>query len=359
MGPSFLSPGQSDSPSPQLPGPEPRGARPSCPRSLSCVQGNRRSWATLTAWARRDTRAPQGKDPKAVAQEPAGPGLGCGPGSGLTLWGCAPRAARPVPPPFQKHFPTGTAGFWPVGDSGFQAEWGAGRREQARGVPVWVPGLGPPTAHAAWRPSQRALCLGVPRGRRRALQAGLTGSPARVPGSQGAALVLRVALGAGVLRALGEGERTQHQEARCAGRTEGPPKPPRPREPPAPASTPVPGDTLAARACRRGWACSAGSTGSGGCRGGAGGGCRPGSRPPDRSLLKCHLLQEAFCAYTHQGALALLSFYDPVFFFFLLDIILYIYFIFVYPPYETMSSNKEGMFVLFTVIAPIQTVGAL
>lgn len=79
----------------------------------------------------------------------------------------------------------------------------------------------------------------------------------------------------------GRGERTQHQATRCAGRTEGPPKPPRPREPPAPASTPVPGDTLAARACRRGWACSAGSTGSGGCRGGAGGGCRPGSRPPD------------------------------------------------------------------------------
>lgn len=54
-----------------------------------------------------------------------------------------------------------------------------------------------------------------------------------------------------------------------------------------------------------------------------------------------------------------LSVYDPVFFFFLLDIILYIYLIFIYPPYETMSSNKEGMFVLFTVIAPIQTVGAL
>lgn len=131
MGPSFLSPGRSDSPSPQLPGPEPRGALPSCPRSLSCVQGNRRSWATLTARARRDTRTPQGKDPEAVTQAPAGPGLGCGPGSGLTLRGCAPRAARPVPPPFQKHFPTGTAGFWPVGDSGLQAERGAGRREQA------------------------------------------------------------------------------------------------------------------------------------------------------------------------------------------------------------------------------------
>ena len=155
---------------------------------------------------------------------------------------------------------------------------------------MWVPGLGPPAAHAAWRPSQRALCLGVPRGRRRALRAGLVGSPAGVPGSQGAALVLRVALGAGVVWALGEGGQNSAPSSPTCWEDRGGPQastasgaPPTPRATGAPAAapTPVPGDTLAGRACRRGWAWSAGSTGSGGCRGGAGGGCRPGSRPPD------------------------------------------------------------------------------
>lgn len=127
------------------------------------------------------------------------PGCGCGRGTGLTFWSWPPGATGSTPPPAQERLPAGAARGGPVGGGGL--ERGPGRREQAGGVRVQSAGLGAPAA-----PSWRALCPGSPRQGQRMHQAGLAGSPAWVPGRQGAALALGVPVRGGGARALDERE---------------------------------------------------------------------------------------------------------------------------------------------------------
>lgn len=67
-------------------------------------------------------------------------------------------------------------------------------------------GLGAPVAPTARLPSWRAQCPGSPSRGKRVCLASFSGSPAGVPGDQGAALALGVPLRGGVLRALQERE---------------------------------------------------------------------------------------------------------------------------------------------------------
>lgn len=107
------------------------------------------------------------------------------------------------------------------------------------------------------------------------LQASLSGSPAGVPGSRREALGLRVALGTGVVQALGRRESTQPRAVDQRGGERGPPS----RGCPA-AASPAPGGPQAGRALRWGQAGSASCTRSGGYREGAGRHARPGTLRP-------------------------------------------------------------------------------
>lgn len=162
------------------------------------------------------------------------PGCRCGQETGLTFWSWPPGATRSTPPPAQERLPAGAARGGPVRGGGL--ERGARRREQAGGVRVQSARLGAPTA-----PSRRALCPGSPRRGQRMRQASLTGSPVRVPGSQGAALALGVPLRRGGVQALDKRERAQAPSSCPGGRAQGPQPPPLPPQGPQPglASTPL------------------------------------------------------------------------------------------------------------------------